>query len=103
MGAIRKTFGRCSGSTSPPSPSKTTQIGMCAFAASAQVASTPVPSLTIATACSLIARRTSATAREGDWPLSSRSTRTRYDLEPIWIGVCVWNASSAASAMPWPR
>ncbi len=74
VGAIRKTFGRCSRSTRPFPPSYVMQIGTFALFATSHDASTPVPSSTIATAPSAIARRTLLSALRGDSALSYRFT-----------------------------
>ena len=62
VGAIRKTFGRLAGSTRPVVAVVDDADRDVRLLAIFQVASTPVPSVTIATACCAIARRMSATA-----------------------------------------
>ena len=62
VGAMRKTFGRSTGSTRPTPPWYVMPIGRSASAAIRQEALTPVPSSTIATAPSASARRTFPTA-----------------------------------------
>ena len=70
VGAMRKTFGRLSGSISPSPPWYVTASGMSASRANCHEASTPVPSSTIATAPSAIALRTLRAAVLGDRPVS---------------------------------
>ena len=77
VGAIRKTFGRVAASTSDRPPAKTMQIGTPRRSATRHEASTPVPSSTIAIAPSETARRTFATARAGERPVSIVRTVSR--------------------------
>ena len=102
VGAIRKTFGRLTGSISPSPPWYVTASGMSASRASCHEASTPVPSSTIATAPSAIARRTlrdrGARREAGVVALDPEAC----SVPPFASTAAFDAASSAPSAIVWP-